>query len=175
MQTPGIAWVFGQRPTIGEWDWGGAWGQNVLSARRGGTRPQNSRLFNARSSTPTPVFPSSRDETQTMVGAKLGPKLRPPQTLYLLGKGKLRPWSKLLGRENSDHGLSFGCFWGALNWWTCQRFETWPLPRPPPLLPIETSHVCVCVCVCVCLQLLPQRPSPTWTPTLATLLGGKPF
>ena len=39
-------------------------------------------LFNARSSTPTPVFLSSRDETQTMVGAKLRPKVRPPQTLY---------------------------------------------------------------------------------------------
>ena len=52
----------------------------------------------ANSSTPTPVFRPSREETQTMVREKLGPKLRPPQTLFLLGKG-----------ENSDHGLSF---WG---------------------------------------------------------------
>ena len=62
--------------------------------------------INAHSSTPTPVFLSSREETQTMVREKLGPKLRPPQTLYLLGKGetqtmvwvsgegKLRPWSE---------------------------------------------------------------------------------
>ena len=44
-----------------------------------------------------------------MVGAKLRPKLRQPQTLYFLGKGKTqtRPWSEFLGRENSDHGLSF--------------------------------------------------------------------
>ena len=61
---------------------------------------------NALSSTPTPVFLPLREETQTMVREKLGPKLRPPQTLYLLGKGetqamvwvsgegKLRPWSE---------------------------------------------------------------------------------
>ena len=29
-----------------------------------------------------------------------------------LEKEKLRPWSKFLGRENSDHGLSFGSFLG---------------------------------------------------------------
>ena len=35
------------------------------------------------------------------------------QTLYLLKREeKLRPWSEFLGTENSDHGLSFGCFWG---------------------------------------------------------------
>ena len=45
-------------------------------------------LFNAHSSTPTPVFLPSREETQTMVREELGPKLRPPQTLYLLGKGE---------------------------------------------------------------------------------------
>ena len=44
--------------------------------------------FNARSSTPTPVFLPSREETQTMVREKLGPKLRPPQPLHLLGKGE---------------------------------------------------------------------------------------
>ena len=37
---------------------------------------------------------------------------------------KLRPWSEFLGRENSDHGLSFGRFWGrgdegALNFCFC--------------------------------------------------------
>ena len=42
----------------------------------------------AHSSTPTPVFLTSREETQTMVRAKLRPKLRPPQTLYLPGKGE---------------------------------------------------------------------------------------
>ena len=45
-------------------------------------------------------FLSSRDETQTMVGAKLRPKLRPPQTLLSLGKGKLRPWSEFLGEQS---------------------------------------------------------------------------
>ena len=62
--------------------------------------------INVHSSTPTPVFLPSQEETQTMVREKLGPKLRPPQTLYLLGKGetqtmvwvsgegKLRPWSE---------------------------------------------------------------------------------
>ena len=45
-------------------------------------------LINAHSSTPTPVFLPSRQETQTMVREKLGPKLRPPQTLYLQGKGE---------------------------------------------------------------------------------------
>ena len=44
------------------------------------------KKFTANSSTPTPVFRPSREETQTMVREKLGPKLRPPQTLYLLGK-----------------------------------------------------------------------------------------
>ena len=44
--------------------------------------------INAHSSTPTPVFLISREETQTMVRAKLGPKLRPPQTLDLAGKGE---------------------------------------------------------------------------------------
>ena len=55
--------------------------------------------FNAHSSTPTPVFLPSREETQTMVREKLGPKLRPLQTLYLSGE-----------RRNSDRGLSF---WGG--------------------------------------------------------------
>ena len=44
--------------------------------------------INAHSSTPTPVFLTSREETQTMVREKLGPKPRPPQTLYLPGKGE---------------------------------------------------------------------------------------
>ena len=44
--------------------------------------------FNAHGSTPAPVFLTSRDETQTMVQAKLRPKLRPRQTLYLPGKGE---------------------------------------------------------------------------------------
>ena len=51
---------------------------------------------NADSST-LPVFMISRDETQTMVWAK------PDQT-------QTTPRSKFLGRENSDHGLSLGCF-----------------------------------------------------------------
>ena len=45
--------------------------------------------LNAHSSTPrspTPVFLPSREETQTMAQEKLGPELRPPQTLHLLGK-----------------------------------------------------------------------------------------
>ena len=62
--------------------------------------------LNAHSSTPTPVFLTSREETQTMVREKLGPKPRPRQTLDLPGKGetqtmvwvsgagKLRPWSE---------------------------------------------------------------------------------
>ena len=55
------------------------------------------------------MFLTSWDETQTMVQAKLRPKLRPRQTLYLPGKGETQTiWSKLLGRENSDHGLNFG-------------------------------------------------------------------
>ena len=29
---------------------------------------------------------------------------------YSWGKEKLRPWSEFLGRENSDHGQSFGVF-----------------------------------------------------------------
>ena len=37
---------------------------------------------------PIPVFLTSRKETQTMVREKLGPKPRPPQTLYLPGKGE---------------------------------------------------------------------------------------
>ena len=45
-------------------------------------------LFTAHSSTPTPVFLTSREETQTMVQAKLRPKLRPPQTLHALGEGE---------------------------------------------------------------------------------------
>ena len=48
------------------------------------------RKLNAHSSTPTPVFLTVREETQTMVQAKLRPKLRPPETLYLPGKGKTR-------------------------------------------------------------------------------------
>ena len=35
-----------------------------------------------------------------------------PDSVFFGGKEKLRPWSEFLGRENSDHGLSFGCFWG---------------------------------------------------------------
>ena len=35
-----------------------------------------------------------------------------PDSAFIGGKEKLRPWSEFLGRENSDHGLSFGCFWG---------------------------------------------------------------
>ena len=47
-----------------------------------------STLISAHGSTPTPGFLTSRDETQTMVQAKLRPKLRPRQTLHLLGKGE---------------------------------------------------------------------------------------
>ena len=32
--------------------------------------------------------------------------------LLYQGQEKLRPWSELLGRENSDHGLSLACFGG---------------------------------------------------------------
>ena len=70
------------------------------------------RLFNAHSSTPTPVFLPSREETQTMVREKLGPNSDHPRLCIYWGNEKLRPWSEFLGRENSDHGLSFGCFWG---------------------------------------------------------------
>ena len=35
-----------------------------------------------------------------------------PRLCIYWEKEKLRPWSEFLGRENSDHGLSFGCFWG---------------------------------------------------------------
>ena len=52
-----------------------------------------------------PVFLTSRDETQTMVHAKVRPKLRPR---HHHGKEKLRPWSNFLGRENSDHGPNIG-------------------------------------------------------------------
>ena len=44
--------------------------------------------INAHSSTPTPMFLTSREETQTMVREKLGPKSRPSLTLYLPGKGE---------------------------------------------------------------------------------------
>ena len=44
--------------------------------------------LNAHSSTPTPGFLTSREETQTMVREKLGPKPRPRQILVLPGKGK---------------------------------------------------------------------------------------
>ena len=47
-----------------------------------------SLLSTPHGSTPTPGFLISRDETQTMVQAKLRPKLRPRQTLYLPGKGE---------------------------------------------------------------------------------------
>ena len=60
----------------------------------------------AHSSIPTPVFLSSREETQAMARAKLRPKLR---FCIYQGKDKLRPWSKFPERENSDHGLSLGC------------------------------------------------------------------
>ena len=46
------------------------------------------KVVNAHSSTPTPVFLTSREETQTMVRGKLRPKPKPPQTLYLPGKGE---------------------------------------------------------------------------------------
>ena len=39
-----------------------------------------------------------------------------PRLCIYWGKEKLRPWSKSLGRENSDHGLSSGCFWGRGRW-----------------------------------------------------------
>ena len=68
--------------------------------------------LNAHSSTPTPVFLPPREETQTMVREELGPNSDHPRLCIFLGKEKLRPWSEFLGRENSDHGLSFGCFWG---------------------------------------------------------------
>ena len=42
--------------------------------------------FLTHGSTPTPGFLTSRNETQTMVQAKLRPKLRPRQTLTLPGK-----------------------------------------------------------------------------------------
>ena len=32
--------------------------------------------------------------------------------IFFWGKEKLRQWSEFLGTENSDYGLSFGCFWG---------------------------------------------------------------
>ena len=67
--------------------------------------------LNAHSSTRTPVFLTSREETQAMVREKLGPKPRPPQTLYLPGKGE----TEFLGRKNSDRGLSLGCFWGRVD------------------------------------------------------------
>ena len=52
--------------------WPGSWGQQMQeSAGRG-------HEANARSSTPTLVFLTSREETQTMVREKLGPKPRPP-------------------------------------------------------------------------------------------------
>ena len=41
----------------------------------------------------------SREETQTMVPEKLGPKPRPPQTLFFS-----------MERRNSDHGMGF---WGG--------------------------------------------------------------
>ena len=54
-------------------------------------------LFNAHSSTPTPVFLPSREETQTMV--------RPRKTRT---KTQTTPNSVFTGqRRNSDHGLSF--------------------------------------------------------------------
>ena len=59
--------------------------------------------INAHSSTSTPVFLPSREETQTMVREQLGPKLRPPQTLYFRGPqmgGQIR------------RGRIWG-FWGA--------------------------------------------------------------
>ena len=63
-------------------------------ARYGGVSrigPLSSRAltgFNAHSSTPTPVLLTSREETQTMLREKLGPKPRPRQTLDLPGKGE---------------------------------------------------------------------------------------
>ena len=66
----------------------------------------------AHSSTPTPVFLTSRKETQTMVRAKLGPNSDHPRLCIYQGKEKLRPLFEFLGRENSDHALSLGCFGG---------------------------------------------------------------
>ena len=68
--------------------------------------------LNAHSSTPTPVFLSSREETQTMVQENSDQNPDNPRPCIYQGKAKLRPWSEFLGRENSDHGLSFLCFWG---------------------------------------------------------------
>ena len=45
-------------------------------------------FLNAHGSTPTRMFLTSPDETQTMVQAKLRPKLRRRQALYLTGKGE---------------------------------------------------------------------------------------
>ena len=56
----------------------------------------------AHSSTPTPVFLPSREETQTMVREKLGPKLRPPQTLYLLGKGETQTMVRVSGEGKTQ-------------------------------------------------------------------------
>ena len=73
-------------------------------------------------------------ETQIMVQAKLKPKLRPRQTLYLPGKEKLRPWSKFLGRENSDHGLNFGLPRGGGRSFLDEYhgLNSWPYPPPLP-------------------------------------------
>ena len=53
-----------------------------------GTKKGVALMFDAHSSALTPVFLTSREETQTMVQAKLRPKLRPPQTLGLPRKGE---------------------------------------------------------------------------------------
>ena len=60
----------------------------------------------AHSSTPTPVFRISRTKL-----SKTLTKIETTSDSVLPGKGELRRWSKFLGRDNSDHGLSLGCFW----------------------------------------------------------------
>ena len=60
----------------------------VFGKRAGFARNRHSISWFSRFSTPTPVFLTLREETQTMVREKLGPKPRPRQTLYLPGKGE---------------------------------------------------------------------------------------
>ena len=68
--------------------------QQILQSPRIGKQQKTNnpimfaRYFNARTSAPTPVLLTSREETQTMVREKLAPKPRPPQTSYLPGKGE---------------------------------------------------------------------------------------
>ena len=71
-----------------------------------------SSFFDAHSSTPIPVFLTSRDETQTMVREKLGPKPRPPQTLYLPGKGETQTMVRVSGEGKLRPWSEFGVFLG---------------------------------------------------------------